>query len=134
MHVALVGFDSRIWVSGDIYRPVYLTFLLGFDEIDQLSKRKTNTCGSLNLFCNFFFYFLKNLPNQLLFHCLFDFLLHCGVYILSINLLIPITLVALLVLGSAMELALSLEKLTNEKLLSLHSVIHLHFFLTSESS
>jgi hypothetical protein len=50
------------------------------------------------------------------------------VYVLSSNLLIPITLVTLLVLGSAMELALSLEKLTNEKLLILHSVIHLHFF------
>lgn len=45
-NVALVGFDSRIWVSGDIYRPVYLTVILGFDEIDQLSKRKMNTCGS----------------------------------------------------------------------------------------
>jgi hypothetical protein len=37
-----------------------------------------------------------------------------------------IDLIVVVFLGSAMELALSLEKLTNEKLLNLHSVRHFY--------
>ena len=50
-----------------------------------------------------------------------------SVYILSNNLIFH-------PLGSAKELALCLEKLTNEKLLSLHSLMHLHHLTSVNSS